>query len=70
MCLACVGAATPEVAVAIGSYAAVRFGRPLERIDALRQSGRDDAEASEPGDVSARDDAADPAESALSTSTA
>lgn len=34
MCVACVGAATPEVAVAVGAYAAVRFGRPLSRIKA------------------------------------
>ncbi len=66
--MACVGAATPEVAVAIGGYAAVRFGRPLERLKARRQ-GRG-GEAAEPGDMSARDGAADAAESALSTSTA
>jgi hypothetical protein len=32
MCLACVGAATPEVVVALGGYATVRFGRPVERV--------------------------------------
>jgi len=31
MCVACVGAASPEIAVALGGYAAVRFGRPIQR---------------------------------------
>jgi hypothetical protein len=36
MCLACAAVAAPEVAVIVGGYAAVRFGRPVARIrDAL-----------------------------------
>lgn len=41
MCVACVAAATPEVAIALGGYAAVRFGRPLERLRARRADGDD-----------------------------
>jgi hypothetical protein len=60
MCMACVGAATPEVAVAIGGYAAVRFGRPLERLKALRRgNGAGQADVSGPGDALALDDATD-----------
>ena len=59
--MACVGAATPEVAVAIGGYAAVRLGHPLERFKTWRQ-GRDD----EPSP----DDSDDSADSACSTATA
>lgn len=60
MCVACVGAATPEVAVAIGGYAAVRFGRPLERLGSLwRRAGADQTEGSDPGDVTSLDDASD-----------
>lgn len=58
--MACVGAATPEVAVAIGGYAAVRFGRPLERLKGLRRgAGADQTEASGPGDGLLLDDASD-----------
>jgi hypothetical protein len=32
MCVACVGAASPEIAVALGGYAAARFGRPVHRV--------------------------------------
>ena len=50
--MACVGAATPEVAIAIGGYAAVRFGRPLERLKTWRQ-GRDDEPSPDGSDDSA-----------------
>jgi hypothetical protein len=59
--MACVGAATPEVAVAIGGYAAVRFGRPLERLKTWRQ-GCDDEPRSDVSD--------DSADNARSTATA
>jgi hypothetical protein len=36
MCLACAALAAPEVAVIVGGYAAMRFGRPVARLrDAL-----------------------------------
>ena len=44
MCVACVAAVTPEVAIALGGYAAVRFGRPLERLRARRAAGDDPAD--------------------------
>ena len=59
--MTCVGAATPEVALAIGGYAAVRFGRPIERFTTRRQ-GR--------GDEPSPDVADDAADSARSTSSA
>lgn len=37
VCVACVAASTPELALALGGYAAVRFGRPAERLKARLQ---------------------------------
>jgi hypothetical protein len=60
MCLACAAVAAPEVAVIVGGYAAVRFGRPVARIrDVLgrtRESGpRPDEAGSGPVDDPAAD---------------
>lgn len=53
MCLACVGAAGPELAVVLGGFAAVRFGRPVARLRAARSGTT--AEAASPTDATAGD---------------
>ena len=55
MCLACAAVAAPEVAVIVGGYAAVRFGRPVAR---LREALGRGPEADSLLDESAQQDAA------------
>ena len=66
MCLACVGAAGPELAVVLGGFAAVRFGRPVARLRAARSGTATEAasptdatavDASAPSDLSSTDGA-------------
>lgn len=51
MCVACVAAASPEVAVALGGFAAVRFGRPLQRLRDRRRPAQAAAQAEPPAVV-------------------
>jgi hypothetical protein len=51
MCVACVGAASPEIAVAVGGYAAVRLGRPLQRLRGWRAGREIDQPDDQPDDL-------------------